>query len=93
MDDLFVKNRQFIYGLEFIRSEMELRLTEAKIKNPNFDGSDAEKKIEMVAKTQTYLYELYETIQQKDKEIFEFEFLKKKLIAENIILTNKNNEK
>ncbi|CAB4165246.1 hypothetical protein UFOVP916_4 [uncultured Caudovirales phage] len=80
----YLISRKFIYGLEFIRSEMELKMHEAKIKNPKFDETDIKQKIAAVSETQLYLHELYEELERIKKENLSLQFLNKKLLTDKI---------
>ena len=65
--------------LEWIISEMELKIHELKAKNPNFDSSDSVKKINSLKSVQSFVYETYEKNNKvliKNKEL---EFLNSKL--------------
>jgi len=82
MDDKdYIISRRFIYGLEFVRSEMELKLTEAKIKNVNFDSSDADKKIKAVADAQIYLNVLYDELVRIKRENYSLVKENERLVA------------
>lgn len=83
-DDDYIISRRFIYGLEFVKSEMEMKVTEAKRKNKDFDSTDAELKIKAVAKAENYLYILYEELVKMKKKNYELEFLTRTLIAEKL---------
>ena len=85
----YTVSRAHIYGLEFVRSEMELKVTEAKRKNKDFDSTDAEKKIKAIADSQKYLNVLFEELERIKKINFELELMKNKLLAENIVLKSK----
>lgn len=76
-------NTDYLYDLEYIRSEMELKLNQAKIK-ANFTGNftDAEDKIKRLTGVINHLYELYENIEQFNAKKKELEFINKKLNAE-----------
>ena len=57
--DPLLKSEQYYY-LEYIQSEMELKLHESKIKNPNIDYSDAVKKIKLIQNVKHFIYEMWE---------------------------------
>lgn len=82
MNNDFEINRSHIYSLEWIRSEMELKVHEFKIKNKDVNVDDANKKIESLSKTQSYLFSLYEEMESRKKTIEQMSFLNKKLLAE-----------
>lgn len=84
-----MQDRRYLYDLEFIRSEMELKLHEFKLNRPTFDTSDILNKIEILSGCISHVYNLYEDIEKINKRQFELEFLNKKLIAEISILKTK----
>ena len=90
-NDDYIISRRFIYGLEFVASEMELKVGQVQHKNYEnkiFDKTypDAEKKILAVRQAQDYLYKLYEEIERIKKVNFRLDFENKKLLAENMTL-------
>ncbi len=78
-------SRAHIYGLEFVRSEMELKVTLALRKNPNFDALDANKKIKAIADAQKYLHVLFEELERIKKDNLELKIVNSKLLAENLM--------
>lgn len=74
--------------LEWIISEMELKLHEFKIKNPNFDSNDSVKKINSLKKVQDHVYKSFEEIEKFKKEIELLKFTNKKLILTNHATSN-----
>ena len=79
-------NRSFIYALEFVRSEMELRLNKHIEANIDYDATEAQKKIDALENVQMYLHEVYEVIEKLKKEIDLKDLTNKKLHAEINIL-------
>ena len=90
MNDDYLVSRQFIMGLEHVKSEMELNVTEVKRKNPSFDDTEEKKKIKHLEDTQNYLYVLYEELNRINKLNYELTKQKNSLLADNMILTKSN---
>ena len=75
-------DRKHLYSLEFIRSEMEMKLHAAKIKNEFSDYTDAENKIKMLGEAIGHVYQLHENIEKFNNKKNELELWNSKLLAE-----------
>lgn len=80
--------RNYIYSLEFVRSEMYVKLHEFLIKNPTFDATDSYDKINRIAAVQNFLNVQFEVIEQLKKEIQLKDITIKTLQAKNNQLEN-----
>lgn len=77
----FQVNRQYIYDIEYVKSEMEIKTIRYKQSNPNSDVSEAEIKISKLANVQTYLLEFYELCEKLKKENQRLNLENEKLLA------------
>ena len=77
----FQVNRQYIYDLEYVKSEMEIKTIRYKQSNSNADVSEAEIKISKLANIQTYLLEFYELCEKLKKENKRLNIENEKLLA------------
>lgn len=77
----FQVNRQYIYDLEYVKSEMEIKTIRYKQSNSNADVSEAEIKISKLANIQTYLLEFYELCEKLKKENQRLNIENEKLLA------------
>lgn len=72
----YLKHSEQYYRLEYIRSDMDSRLSEYKVKTNNkLDYSELQKKINCIGDAQTYLTELYESHRIESKRNFDLEHL------------------
>ena len=85
-------DRTILYDMEYLRSEMELKLNQAKQKNLDGNYPDAENKIKIADGIITHIYKLHEFVEQITKEQIKLDFINKKLLAEILILKNKQYE-
>ncbi len=83
-------DRKYIYDMEFIRSEMELKYHEFRLKNPLFDLSDMENKISIMEGVIIHIYKVYDLLENQQKAQVKLELLNTKLLSELLIL--KTNE-
>lgn len=61
MDSNYLLFSQHYYALEALRSDMDSKLSEYKVKtNFNADYSTLEKKLEFITNAQIYLYEIFD---------------------------------
>ena len=77
----FQVNRQYIYDLEYVKSEMEIKTIRYNQSNPNADVSEAENKISKLANVQTYILEFYELCEKLKKENQRLNIENEKLLA------------
>lgn len=74
-------NRKYIYSLEYVKSEMELKLHQFKISNPTLDTLEAENKINALSDVQVYLNEVFELSEKLKKENQRLNIENEKLLA------------
>lgn len=74
-------NRKYIYSLEYVKSEMELKLHQFKIANPTLDTLEAENKINALSDVQVYLHEVFELSEKLKKENQRLNLENEKLLA------------
>lgn len=76
MEYNYLKHSEKYYLLEWIRSDMTVKLSEYKAKTKfKADYSELEKKIDVISESQTYLNELYESARIDAKRNFDLENL------------------
>jgi hypothetical protein len=75
-------NRKMIYSLEWIRSEMQLKLFEVIAKNPKFESETPNQKINAIGEVQEYLEDIFHVIEQAKKNIQQKDLLISKLQSE-----------
>lgn len=84
----FQENREVVYSLEYVKSEMELKMHQFRIQNPNSDISELKSKIDRITKAQDYVYKTFELIEAFKKDMQLLMATNSKLQAE---LNAKNN--
>lgn len=75
-------NREVVYSLEYVKSEMELKMHQFRIQNPNADLSELQSKVDRIKKAQEYVYKSYEVIESVKKENQILKVANQKLQAE-----------
>lgn len=85
MDEDYIVNRGIVYGLEFVKSEMELKVTEMLRKNPKFDVSDAMLKIKAINDAENYVYALFEELNKIKKLNYRLDLENKILISKELL--------
>lgn len=86
MNEDYNKNRNIVYSLEWVKSEMELKMHQYAMANKEADLSEPKRKIKCIADAQDYICEVYEVIERLKKEIDLKDLTNKKLHAEINIL-------
>ena len=81
-------NREVVYSLEYVKSEMELKMHQFRILNPNADISELKSKIDRITKAQDYVYKTFELMEALKRDIQLLQVTNSKLQAE---LNAKNN--
>lgn len=72
MNKEYVLSRRYIYDLEFIKCEMELKKHQAVRKDVNFDTKDINNKIDLISGVQKYLnaqFEVMEDLKKKNQRL------------------------
>lgn len=84
----FQENREVVYSLEYVKSEMELKMHQFRIQNPNADISELKSKIDRISKAQNYVYKTFELMEALKRDMQLLRVTNSKLQAE---LNAKNN--
>lgn len=84
----FQENREVVYSLEYVKSEMELKKHQFRIQNPNADISELKSKIDRISKAQNYVYKTFELMEALKRDMQLLRVTNSKLQAE---LNAKNN--
>ena len=84
----FQENREVVYSLDYVKSEMELKMHQFRIQNPNADISELKSKIDRITKAQDYVYKTFELMEALKRDIQLLQVTNSKLQAE---LNAKNN--
>ena len=63
------------YDVEWVISDMGIKMDEVKIKNPNYDLADAQKKVFVLKRAQTYIHECADEIRIQRKRNFDLELI------------------
>lgn len=81
-------DRKYLYDMEYIRSEMELKFTQFKITNPIQDVAEMNDKLSKMNGCITHVYQLHEELEKHKKNQLESDFKNQKLLAEILALKN-----
>lgn len=81
MED-YSQNRNIVYSLEWVKSEMELKMHQYALLNKNADLTEPKKKIKSIADAQDYVSNMYEVMERLKKKMQLLELTNAKLLAE-----------
>ncbi len=79
-DNRYLEMQENFIGLEWVLSEMELKVHELRIKDPGFDFTDATNKMNAIKKAQNYIHDTYSKLREVDKRIFEQDLINSRLM-------------
>lgn len=69
MNQDYTENRKVVYSLEYVKSEMELKMHQFRIQNPNADITELQSKIDRIKSAQDYIYKTYELMEALKKDM------------------------
>ena len=82
MNEDFIKNREIGYSLEYVQSEMELKMWQYKQANPEADISEMQSKIARVNKAKEYIYDSFDELEDFKRKMQLLELTNSKLLAQ-----------